>query len=193
MFRRIAGVLIALACTCMTFGQTAQTKAQSIIGRTQSLIKQGTIATQNGAKQTITNSQRVIKPQGSTVQSTVNNQLPSYGQTISQQSNVQGVYNQNVQNVKGYQQSQQYYNQLQPIAQPTATTTPHETGTTAQSVTQNFQEFQPQNFQPQEFQQYQPQPQQQQYYYNNNSGNNWNRTQFQPVRRVWNFTRNIFN
>ncbi len=199
MIHKVAGVLIALACTSMTFGQSAQTTANSIIGRTQSLIKQGATTTQNVVKQSVTTGQNVIRSQASTIQKPVNSQLPSYGQTNIQpsyrnaivpanQSYSQNSINQNSINQSTIQSQQQIYNQNSQL-QPTATTTPHEPNAVNRTVTQqnpqefqNAQEFPVQNFQPQQFQQ-------QQYYYN--SGNNWNRTQFQPVRRVWNFTRNI--
>lgn len=199
MIRKVAGVLIALACTSMTFGQSAQTSAKSIIGRTQSLIKQGATTTQNVVKQSVTTGQNVIKPQTSTVRKPVNSQLPSYGQTNLQpsyrnaitpanQSYSQDLYGQNTiqQSQRGsqtqqiYRQDQQVINQSSQMMQPTATTTPHEPNAVGQPIAQ---ELPVQNFQPQQFQQ------PQQYYYN--SGNR-NRTQFQPVRRVWNFTRNIF-
>lgn len=192
MIHKVAGVLIALACTSMTFGQSAQTTANSIIGRTQSLIKQGASTTQNVVKQSVINSRNVVKPQASTVQKSVNSQLPSYGQTNIQPSYRNAIapadqsYSQNM-----ISQQQQIYSQNSQM-QPTATTTPHEPNAVNQSVAQqnsqefqNAQEFPVQNFEYQQFQQ----PQQQYYY--NNSGNNWNRTQFQPVRRAWNFTRNI--
>ena len=163
MIRKVAGVLIALACVSMTFGQSAQTKAQSIIGRTQSLIKQGTSTTQNVVRSGVVRSQGAVQHQATTTQ-------------IPYQNAAQTI------------QPQQYQNLGAQITQPTATTTPHEVGSTVTQPAQNFQEFPQQQFQSEVYPVQQTQPQQ--YYYNNN---NFNNRQFQPVRRMWNFTRNIFN
>ena len=168
MIRKVAGVLIALACVSMTFGQSAQTKAQSIIGRTQSLIKQGTSTTQNVVRSGVVRSQGAIQHQATTT-----TQIPyqNAAQTIQPQ------------------QYQSLGTVDSRITQPTATTTPHEVGSTVTQPAQNFQEYPVQEFQSQAYPVQQSQPQQ--FYYNNNG--NYNNRQFQPIRRVWNFTRNIFN
>ena len=165
MLRRIAGVMIALVCVCMTFGQSAQFPTQSN-SKSQSTFSQGQKSFQQ-----------------------FNNQTKSY-QNAAQPTPAQGgqYFNntnraqQNFNSASYGQTNKQAYNPVNsPVLQPIATTTPNTAANASSNQGQNAQQFSGQQWQPQQY-----------YYYNNSNWNNgWNRQQFRPVRRVWNFTRTM--